>query len=47
METTKLTVPLAKGETGTIHPEVEGISGLISTEEDTLENYHEHTLRKY
>jgi hypothetical protein len=48
MGTTKLTVP--QGEIGTIHPEVEKISGLIPADvevEDAKVEYREHVLEEY
>jgi hypothetical protein len=44
MDTTKLTV--RQGEIGTIHPEVEKISGLIPADVDARAEYRAHILEK-
>jgi hypothetical protein len=36
-----------QGETGTIHPEVEKISGLIPADVDARAEYRAHILEKY
>ena len=36
-----------QGESGTIHPEVEKISGLIPANVDARAEYREHVLEKY
>jgi hypothetical protein len=36
-----------QGESGTIHPEVEKISGLIPADVDARAEYRAHVLEKY
>lgn len=54
MDTAKLTIRLPKNhlrslqcETGTIHPEVEKISGLIPASVDARGEYRAYVLEKY